>query len=143
MGELYFQAVPNNARDYVTLAKDFSEKFLQVSIGYYNFRLRFDPNDEFAHVRLARILMSQGRLSETLEHLDTAIAAHPNSDQAHYELGSLYLAQNQLQKAFEEFQTVTRLNPSDNQAYGNLGLICLPDPAPGRSANLFRNCGPD
>jgi tetratricopeptide (TPR) repeat protein len=125
MGELYFQAVPNNAHDYVTLAKDFSEKFLQVSIGYYNFRLRFDENDEFAHVRLARILMSQGKLSETLEHLNTAIAAHPNSDQAHYELGCLYLAQNQLQKAFEEFQTVTRLNPSDNQAYGNLGLICL------------------
>jgi tetratricopeptide (TPR) repeat protein len=125
MGELYFQALAENMDDYYTLGRDSSQKYLETSISFFRYRLKYDPNDVEANIRLGRILMAQGKKEEGAACLSRAVAADPNADQAHYELGVWRLGRNELQQAYEEFQTVVRLNPDDGQAFGNLGYICL------------------
>lgn len=125
MAELFFQAVPKNPEERAILAKDYFEKFADLSMSYFRFRLSLDPNDAQAHMRLGRALSSRGQSSEAVSHLLAAIRLKPNDDKAHYELGYLLLLQKQWPAAEQEFRTVTRLNPEDYQAFGNLGYICL------------------
>lgn len=125
MAALGFQALTRTEEERVTLAKDQVEKLLQVSLEYERFRLRNDPEDVLAHVKLARILASRGADAEAEEHLKTAVRLRPNEDRAWYELGFLHLRQNRLVEANREFIAVVKLNAQDSQAFGNLGLIAL------------------
>ena len=125
MAGLVFQAVARNAEDRSVLAKDYFEYFVQVSMDYYRFRLRLNPDDGEAHMKLGRALASQGLRNEGIIHLLSAVRINPKDDKAHYELGYNYIVQDRLVEAYEEFQTVVKLNPDDYQAFGNLGLICL------------------
>lgn len=125
MAELFFQAVPKNPQDRAVLAKDYFDKFIQISLDYFRFLLRLDPNNALAHLRLGRALSARGQTTEAASHLLAAIKLKPNDDPAHYELGFLYLLQKQFAEAEQEFQTVIRLNPEDYQAFGNLGYIRL------------------
>jgi len=125
MAGLVFQALARNSQERSILAKDYFAYFAQVSIDYYRFLVRSDPNDPEAHTKLGRALAAQGQTQEGLSHLLSAVRLKPDYDKAHYELGYLYLLQNQLADAYAEFQKVIRLNPDDHQAFGNLGLICL------------------
>jgi tetratricopeptide (TPR) repeat protein len=125
MAALGFQALAHNEEDRQALAKDSIEKLVKLSMSYDQFLLRLNPNDVMAHVKLARILASQGKLDQALNHLRTALQTKPDDDKAHYELGYIYILQNRLSQADVEFQTVIQLNPADAQAYGNLGLIAL------------------
>ncbi|MBM3841486.1 MAG: tetratricopeptide repeat protein [Verrucomicrobia bacterium] len=125
MAELFFQAAPKNPEERAVLAKDYFEKFTEISMNYFRFRLRLDPNDAHARMRLGRALSSRGQASDAVPHLLAAIRLKPDDDKAHYELGYLLLLQKQLPAAEQEFRAVIRLNPDDYQAFGNLGYICL------------------
>ncbi|MEO8427774.1 MAG: tetratricopeptide repeat protein [Verrucomicrobiota bacterium] len=125
MAGMVLQAVARNSEDRSRLAKDYFEYFVGVSMDYYNYRLRINPDDGEVHTKLGRALASKGQTSEGIAHLLSAVRINPNDDKAHYELGYVYLAQNHLAEAGQEFQAVIRLNPDDYQAFGNLGLICL------------------
>lgn len=139
MGELYFQALATNQQDYMTLARDYSDKLLNLSIGFFRYRLRHDPADVEANIRLGRILMAQGEKDQGAALLMKAVAADPNSDQAHYELGLWHLGRKDLDSAFAEFQTASRLNPGDSQALGNLGYIALRRGQYAEAVNYFEN----
>jgi len=125
MGELYFQALPHDQRDYQTLGIDYSRYFADVSMEYYRFRIDLNPADAEAQQRLGRALASFGNMDAATAHLAEAIRLDPNSDLAHFDLGSIYLRQQRSADAYNEFRTVTRLNPEDSQAFGSLGIICL------------------
>jgi Flp pilus assembly protein TadD len=125
MAALGFQALAHNPKDRELLGRDYQKYLAQVLVSYFQFRLRSDPNDATAHVRLASFLYFQGNAGAALDHATEAVRLQPTDDQAHYQLGSLYLVANRLEEASAEFQAVTRLNPQDYQAYGNLGLIAL------------------
>jgi Flp pilus assembly protein TadD len=125
MAALALQAVVRTPQDRALLAQDYFNYFRRVSMDYYEFRLRNDPNDVEAHTKLARALFSLDRTEEALAHLTSAVRIKPTDDRPHYELGFIYLRQQRLREAFQEFQTVIQLNPEDHEAYGSLGYICL------------------
>jgi hypothetical protein len=125
MAALALQAVVRTPQDRALLADDYFKHFRRVSMDYYEFRIKKDPNDYEAHTKLARALFAKGQVNEALAHLSAAVQIKPDDDRAHYELGFIYLRQERLSEAFREFQTVIRLNPEDYEAYGSLGLICL------------------
>lgn len=125
MGELYFQTLPRSQADHMTLAQDYSQYFLGVSIRYYTHLLNVDPRDARAHKRLGRAMASQGKIQEGVEHIKRAIALQPRDDEAHYDLGSIYLRMGRIADAYMEFAEVVKLNPRDYQALGSLGIICL------------------
>lgn len=123
MAEMYLQALPYHQTDYVKLAKDFSNYFLEVSIKHFTHLLQIDPNDAYAHKRLGRALAGKGMTGEGIAHLKKAIALKPNEDEAHYDLGSILLRLKRAPEAFAEFQEAARLNPRDYQSLGSMGII--------------------
>lgn len=125
MGELYFQAVPTSPQEYRTLAQHYGEYFVNVSLSYYQHRLKLDPEDAEAHARLGRAVAARGMLDEGMEHLQSAIRLKPDYDAAHFDLGMILLHQMRYLEAYRAFREVVRLNPDDAQAYGCLGIVCL------------------
>jgi hypothetical protein len=125
MAALALQVVTRSPADRSLLAQDYFKDFFRVSLDSFRYRLRLDPSDVDAHVKLARALFSQGETYEALQHLTKAIGMKPDDDRAHYELGFILLRQGKLAEAYREFQTVVQLNPEDYEAYGSLGVICL------------------
>ena len=125
MAALALQAVVHSPQDRSLLAEDYFKHFLEVSMDHYRARLRWDPKDVEAHVKLGRALFSKGLTEEALAQLSQALQVKPDDDRAHYELGFIYLRQQRLADAYREFQAVVRSNPEDFEAYGSLGFICL------------------
>jgi hypothetical protein len=125
MAAVALQAVTRTLEERQTLAADYSRYFLQVSVDSYEFRLRINPKDSEAHLKLGRYLAYKGQTDEALAHLRTAAQLQPADDRAYYELGFIHLRQGRLRDAYLEFVQVVRLNPNDFQAYGSLGYICM------------------
>jgi len=124
MGELYFQSMPRDKADYQALVVDYSRYDARVNIDYYQFRLRTNPEDAEAQLKLGRALASIGRTGEAIPHLQEAARLEPTNDLPHFDLGSIYLQQGRASRAYQEFSKVVRLNPEDGQAYKALGIIC-------------------
>lgn len=125
MGELFFQVVPVNPRNYAALAQDHSRYLVEVSADFFRHRLVLNPEDTEANGRLGRIQAAQGRFAEATALLKRAIQSDPNFAEAHLDLAQVYLRQKKHAEAFEEFQTVTRLKPEESQAFGSLGILAL------------------
>jgi hypothetical protein len=125
MAALALQAVVHSPQERALLSEDYARYFLRLSADSYSFRLHLNPADTEAHVKLGRLLSSQGRTEDAFDHLRIAVQLNPADDRAHYEIGFIHLRQQRWAEAFQEFQTVVRINPEDNQALGNLGYICL------------------
>jgi len=124
MGELYFQTMPRNQADYETLFADYLRYDAEVNVDYYQFRLRKNPEDAEALLKIGRALASLGRMGEAVPHLQELARLDPTNDLPHSDLGSIYLRQGRASRAYQEFRTVVRLNPEDGEAYRNLGIIC-------------------
>ena len=125
MGELWFQVLPRDRNDRETLLKDFYQQLARWSMEYNTHLIQLDSNDAVARTRVARALLSLGKVTEALDQLHAAVKAKPDYDKAHYELGFIYLRLNRLAEAAAQFETVVRLNPDDYEAEGSLGTICL------------------
>jgi hypothetical protein len=122
MAELWVQ-VTGTATAVDKLAEVCSDRVLQDIIVASQERLRLDPADAGAHVRLGSIKLSQGNHAEAKSHLQAAVQADPSSDEAHYYMGLLLRQENQLAAARQEFQKAVQLNPDSYKSYGNLGFI--------------------
>ena len=122
MAELWIQVTGTPAA-LDKLAEVCSARILQDIVDASEERLRADPTDAGAHVRLGSIKLSQGNKAEALTHLRAAVQADPSSDEAHYYMGLLLRQENQLAAARQEFQTAVRLNADSYKSYGNLGFI--------------------
>jgi choline-sulfatase len=89
----------------------------------YTDLLRIAPGDYEAHYNLAWLASRDGRLDESVRHLQAAIQSDPQSAVAHNALGSIYLQQKNLDRASAEFKDAIRLDPKLAFAHYNLGLV--------------------
>jgi tetratricopeptide (TPR) repeat protein len=124
MGELYFQTMPRDQADYEALLSDYLQYDARVNIDYYRFRLKMNPGDAEALLKLGRALAWIGRTGEAITYLEKLARLEPTNDLPHFDLGSIYLRQGRASRAYQEFRNVVRLNPEDGQAYESLGIIC-------------------
>ena len=98
-------------------------KTLAEMTTYYEHRLRLDPNDAKARVRLGFAQSSLGKRAAAIEQFERAIELDPRDDEAHLHLGLIWLNQARYAQAQSEFETALRLNPNNYLAHGNLGLL--------------------
>ncbi len=124
MGELMFQTLPRSAADYDLLFEDFRKFNAGLNVSYNRFRLRDNPADVDALIKLGRSLVALNRGAEAIPSFQQAVALSPTNDLPHFDLASVYLSQRRISRAFQEFKEVVRLNPEDGQAYEKLGVIC-------------------
>jgi hypothetical protein len=124
MGELWLQALALAPSDMPVLAQDYFSYLGRKTGEFDEFRLRLDPNNVAAHLRLGHNLLVSGKGSEAVAHIQKALAIEPENGQAHHEMALIYLAANRLPEAEKELQSATRLDPYDSEGFGNLGYIC-------------------
>jgi hypothetical protein len=125
MGELWLQVLPDNTQDRSLLAQDYFNKQVEKTVAVNRERLRVDPNNVRAQVQLGKGLWHQGKMSESLLHLQAAVEKDPNSEEAYYFIGLIFRVQKQFARAQVGFETVLRLNPQSFKAHGNLGQIFM------------------
>lgn len=125
MGSLNVQVLPANESDRRVLSEDFHRYIVQVNLDADLARLRLNPDDAEAHIKLAAALEEQGRLKEAIDHFEAAERLNPGDDRVHYDLGRLRLLAGDLTEAQREFEEAVRINPADNEACGSLGVVCL------------------
>jgi hypothetical protein len=123
MAELWIQLQLRGAEDLPGIEQALLEKIASQNIAYSQYRLRLNPNDAEAHVRLGEALLATGRKAEAFDHFQKAVLASPNYDEPHYQLGLMFRVEKQLDRARQEFETTIRLNPKNSRAHGNLGFI--------------------
>ena len=74
---------------------------------------------------LGRILLEEGRVDESLPHLQKAVAANADLPNAHYCLGSALLAKRRVAEALAEFEIAVHLQPDNPLAQFKLGSVLL------------------
>jgi Flp pilus assembly protein TadD len=125
MAELWVQTLPRNQAEYPILLRAVEQHVLGFAADYAEYRLRVNPNDAHAHVKLAQTMLARGDRVGALQHVQAAVQADPNFDEAHYHFGVLLRLQKQNAEAIKQFQEAIRINPHHARAHGNLGLIYL------------------
>jgi Flp pilus assembly protein TadD/mono/diheme cytochrome c family protein len=125
MAELWVQTLPRNPADYSTLYQAIEQRVLDLGVDFAEYRLRTNPNDAKAHVKIAQVMMARRDLKQAYDHLSAAAQADPNFDEPHYFLGLIARLRNQPAEAIKQFEEAVRLNASNAKAFGNLGLIYL------------------
>ncbi len=72
------------------------------------------------HYNLGVLYDKQGRLTDAVTELLTAIRLEPDNAKAHNNLGYIYGKQNHLEEAVKELKVAIRLDPNHYLAYKNL-----------------------
>ncbi|MGE3806875.1 MAG: tetratricopeptide repeat protein, partial [Gemmataceae bacterium] len=113
-GQMYF----NQGQDQrIRQAKQAQDQFARA-IGQYHQAIALQPNQYQAHVNLAQLYQTQGRLGDALENLDRAIELHDRDASLYRTRGLLQLRCGNEQAALDDLDRAIALAP------------------PGKSANL-------
>jgi hypothetical protein len=65
---------------------------------------------------------NEGRVEDSIRHLDTAIRIHPNYAEAHNNLGARHMRMNNFAEAARAFHRATEIDPGMGLAQANLAL---------------------
>ena len=91
----------------------------------YEAVLRINPRSATAHNDLARLLQSQGRLDESVQHYSAALQYDSSLAQAHNNLGIVYLQKGRLADGTAQLREALRLNPGNLETDYNLALALI------------------
>ena len=75
------------------------------------------------HVNLGALMLSTGRLTEAIEHLEEAVRLKPQFIEARNRLGNALVLANRLSEAKEQYESILRLDPGHAQARSGLSDI--------------------
>jgi len=101
----------------------------EASAAKWKQALELKPDDEYAHRKLAAVLMMMGRAQESAAHLRqaneaqlrAALEADPTSARAHNDLGVLLAESGRVADAVAQFDKAAELKPDYAAAHANLG----------------------
>jgi hypothetical protein len=125
MGELWLQAVPRSASDFRTLSDSYTAREIAKIISTSDYKLKNNPDDVTARVRMGKALMTQQRVDEARAQFEIATRLSPQNDECHYLLGVALRIGQQPARAKGEFELALKLNPQNFKAHGNLAHIFL------------------
>src|SRR5712691_991646 len=80
-----------------------------------------DPGSPLGQYGRGLALAQQGKLTEAMEHYQTALRLNPDYPDAHNNVGWLLADQGKLAEASEHYQTALRLKPDHAEAHCNVG----------------------
>jgi len=108
--------VPDNraANQYLGLMLEQQEKYVQA-IPFIRKTLEYNPNDDYAHYKLAFCMMRVDQnkyLKEATEHAKRAVEINPQGADNLFVLSQIYLLNNDLYKAKEYYKMAVEINPA-------------------------------
>lgn len=125
MAEVWLQLLPRTPAAARALADTVVKRTARDVVAYMRERLRMDPDDGVAHLRLGGGLLAQGQFDAARREFQRAAELMPASDDAPYQLGLVNRAQGRPADAARAFTRALELNPRNARAHGNLGLMHL------------------
>jgi tetratricopeptide (TPR) repeat protein len=97
---------------------------LDLAAEHYRLAMQQDPNVTAHSVRLAEVLLDQGRPQEAVELLEGLLKSRPRLMAASVFLGQAYLRLQQYDKARQHLETGVALGPDYPNAYFGLATAC-------------------
>jgi tetratricopeptide (TPR) repeat protein len=92
----------------------------------YRATLARNPDAWLAHNNLANLLLSSGRQSEAMTHIETALHLNRDFAEAHLTMGNALLdTPGRLDEAITQYETAARLAPGSERTHTNLGNALL------------------
>jgi tetratricopeptide (TPR) repeat protein/mono/diheme cytochrome c family protein len=123
MGDVWFQVLTGNARDFDLLTVLFRPKVLAEDVVGYERELTRQPDNAGLHDSAAMLYLELGNVPKVLEHFGASARLQPESGPAHFNLGTALSINNRLDEAVAELQRALELRPEYAQAHNNLGSI--------------------
>lgn len=137
MAELWLQLLPRTPAGARLLAAANLQRTARDVIAYMRERLRINPADGEAHLRLGGALLSRRDFEAARREFERAAELLPGSGQPPYYLGLLHRAQGRFAEAARAFTRALELDPRNARAHGNLGLMHLQAGRPEVAARHF------
>jgi tetratricopeptide (TPR) repeat protein len=101
----------------------FNRKAYEKASPLFEKLLSSDTADPEIYHCLGVIRRTQGKDTEALGYLQTAVSLNPNYYEASYNLGILYLEAKDPEKAIACFKACTKIRPKAKEAFEQLGMI--------------------
>ena len=99
--------------------------------------MKLNPDSAVAHNNLARILHTQSRFGEAIEHYSAALRTDPKLAQAHNNLGILLVQKGRLAEGVVELREASKLNPENPETQYNLAMALNQQEQWSEAAELF------
>lgn len=125
MAELWLQLLPRSPAAARALEAANLERTTRDVAAYMRERIRMDPADGTAHLRLGAALLARRDFDSARPEFERAAELLPKSDEPPYYLGLMNRAQGRMAEAARAFTHALELNPKNARAHGNLGLMHL------------------
>jgi tetratricopeptide (TPR) repeat protein len=108
------------------------------SVSLFEHAIASTENNYVAHMNLGEALTEQGRITEALRHLYTALEEKPENADGHDTLGAVLGKLGRTDEAAAQFRQAIRIQPNDWEAHANLGNVMLAQGKLADAANEFR-----
>jgi tetratricopeptide (TPR) repeat protein len=97
-----------------------------------------DSGSPVGHYSWGLALAQQGKLSEAMEHYQTALRLKPDYADAHNNVGAVLADQGKLAEASEHYQRALQIRPEYAQAHYNLGAALAQQGKPAEAIAHYR-----
>jgi tetratricopeptide (TPR) repeat protein/mono/diheme cytochrome c family protein len=125
MGELILQLRVHDRADHDTLRDDYTRRWLWPdAVERLDNLLKRNPQDDDAHVELAKLYLAAGRRADVATHLNAAFKINPASASANYVLAHMLMSQGDYPHAADRYRKSLQADPDNARARADLAL-CL------------------
>ena len=123
MGDLWVQVLPVDDAELEILRRDFLLRDRQAYIDGARQILEHDPEDRLIRNTLGKMLATQGKLDEAIEHFRRILETDPDYVLAHGNLGNALMDRGELEEAAAHYREAIRLKPEQPEPHFNLGQV--------------------
>jgi O-antigen ligase/tetratricopeptide (TPR) repeat protein len=135
--EITEQVVPAALSVAQTSSVELKKLFIDLAEKKLKEKISKTPEDARYLVFAGSFMNAQGRFSDALEYLNSAIKVSPNKQTILYEIGSSYLGMGDVKKMFEYFKKAYDLKPESPESKKLLAIAAIYT----RDANLLNDLG--
>ncbi len=124
MAEMNLQVLPDNAKDFHTLAADCEAKIIVPGgLERAAFVAKLNPSSAAAHANLATILLDAARTNQAISEIQATFQIDPNNPLAHRCVATIASGRGDWAQAATQYALALRGDPNDYRSMCNLGLM--------------------
>jgi protein O-mannosyl-transferase len=97
----------------------------KTDVSLYRHAAQVNPRSTVAHGNLGKVLLSQDRVEEALQPLETDVRLAPGDTEPHYNLAIALARLGRTEEAIREYREAIRLDPDNLAAHNNLGILLM------------------
>jgi tetratricopeptide (TPR) repeat protein len=125
MAELWLQFMPRTPKDRAAVNNAMAALYTDDVISYNQYRLRSEPGNAGAYVKMGVAELGRGRVAQAERYLEQALAADPKSADARVHRAVLRRMRNDETAARQELLLALAADPNHSRANGEMGIVAF------------------